>query len=214
MSTNMLNELIVIGGAELTYVIVDPGNTLDLTGWTGEKIWSLTVPNGGKATLNGGTFAKLNLGSAAAGSLLASGYAFQNADTGAYVEYSSTADMENVKVVKCPHSGVTLKGDHTGAECKYCGASFAATLDDAPYGKIDAAVTDWLENGGTLKLYGDYTATDGTWRIGSGLHTINLNGHKMSVQGDGSAFKPTNNMHLTVTDSKEIGQITPRPPAR
>ena len=44
--------------------------------------------------------------------------------------------MENVKVVKCPHSGVTLKGDHTGAECKYCGASFAATLDDAPYGTI------------------------------------------------------------------------------
>ena len=203
-----VNKLIVHGSTEISYVIVAPGdNTLDLTGWTG-RIGSLTVQNGGKATLNGGTFAKLNLDSAAAGSLLASGYAFQNADTGAYVEYSSTADMENVKVVKCPHSGVTLKGDHTGAECKYCGASFAATLDDAPYGTIDAAVTDWLENGGTLKLYGDYTATDGTWRIGSGLHTINLNGHKMSVQGDGSAFKPTNNMHLTVTDSKEIGQIT------
>ena len=201
------NKLIVRGSTEISYVIVAPGdNTLDLTGWTG-RIGSLTVQNGGKATLNGGTFAKLNLDSAAAGSLLASGYAFQNADTGAYVEYSSTADMENVKVVKCPHSGVTLKGDHTGAECKYCGASFAATLDDAPYGTIDAAVTDWLENGGTLKLYGDYTATDGTWRIGSGLHTINLNGHRMSVQNDG-AFKPTHNMHLTVTDGTERGQIT------
>ena len=201
------NKLIVRGSTEISYVIVAPGdNTLDLTGWTG-RIGSLTVQNGGKATLNGGTFAKLNLDSAAAGSLLVSGYAFQNADTGAYVEYSSTADMENVKVVKCPHSGVTLKGDHTGAECKYCGASFAATLDDAPYGTIDAAVTDWLENGGTLKLYGDYTATDGTWRIGSGLHTINLNGHRMSVQNDG-AFKPTHNMHLTVTDGTERGQIT------
>ena len=30
----------------------------------------------------------------------------------------------------------------------------------------------------------------------------------MSVKGDGAFFKPTNNMHLTVTDSKEIGQIT------
>ena len=30
----------------------------------------------------------------------------------------------------------------------------------------------------------------------------------MSVQGDGAFFKPTNNMHLTVTDGKEIGQIT------
>ena len=203
------NKLIVRGSTEISYVIVAPGdNTLDLTGWTG-KIGSLTVQSGGKATLNGGTFATLYINGAAAGSLLASGYAFQNADNGAYVEYSSTADMENVKVVKCPHSGVTLKGDHTGAECKYCGASFAATLDDAPYGTIDAAVSAWLANGGTLKLYADYTAADGTWKVGSGSHTINLNGHRMSVQGDGSAFfKPTNNMHLTVTDSKEIGQIT------
>lgn len=202
------NKLIVRGSAEISDVIVAPGNNLDLTGWTG-RIGFLNVQKGGKATLNGGTFATLLFNGAEAGSLLASGYAFQNADTGAYVECSSTADMENVKVVKCPHSGVKLKEDHTGAECKYCGASFAATLDDAPYGTIDAAVSDWLANGGTLKLYADYTATDGgTWSIGSGLHTINLNGHKMSVQGDGSAFKPTNNMHLTVTDSKEIGQIT------
>ena len=206
------NKLIVRGSTEISYVIVAPGNdtldnTLDLTGWTG-RIGSLTVLNGGKATLNGGTFAMLNVNGATAGSLLAEGYAFQNADNGAYVEYSSTANMENVKVVKCPHSGVTLKGDHIGAECKYCGASFAATLDDAPYGTIDAAVTDWLANGGTLKLYTDYTATDGTWKVGSGSHTVNLNGHKMSVQGDGAFFKPTNNMHLTVTDGKEIGQIT------
>ena len=202
------NKLIVRGSTEISYVIVAPGdNTLDLTGWTG-RIGSLTVQNGGKATLNGGTFAKLNFNGAAAGSLLASGYAFQNADTGEYVEYSSTANMENVKVVKCPHSGVTLKEDHTGAECKYCGASFAATLDDAPYGTIDEAVTDWLKDGGTLKLYADYTAANGTWCIGSGSHTVNLNGHMMSVQGDGAFFKPTNNMHLTVTDGTERGQIT------
>ena len=202
------NKLIVRGSTEISYVIVAPGdNTLDLTGWTG-RIGFLTVRNGGKATLNGGTFAKLYLDSAEAGSLLASGYAFQNAGTGEYVEYSSTANMENVQVVKCPHSGVTLKEDHTGAECKYCGASFAATLDDAPYGTIDEAVTDWLEKGGTLKLYADYTAATekATWTIVSGEHSIDLNGHRMSVKGDG-AFKPTNNMHLTVTDGKEIGQI-------
>lgn len=202
-----VNKLIVIGSAEISGVIVAPGdNTLDLTGWTG-RIGSLTVQNGGKATLNGGTFAMLNVNGATAGSLLAEGYAFQNAGTGAYVEYSSTADMENVKVVKCPHSSVTLKEDNTGAECKYCGASFAATLDDAPYDTIDAAVSAWLKNGGTLKLYANYTAADGTWEVSSGSHTINLNGHRMSVQGDGNAFKPTNNMHLTVTDGKEIGQI-------
>ena len=200
------NKLIVRGSTEISCVIVEPDNTLDLTGWTG-GIGSLTVKNGGKATLNGGTFATLSVNGAAAGSLLASGYAFQNAGTGAYVEYSSTADMGNVKVVKCPHSDVTPNKDFTGAECKYCGASFAATLNDAPYGTIDAAITDWLENGGTLKLYADYTAADGTWKVGSGSHTVNLNGHRMSVKGDG-AFKPTNNMHLTVTDGTELGQIT------
>ena len=202
------NKLIVHGSTEISYVIVAPGNTLDLTGWTG-RIGFLNVQSGGNAKLNGGTFATLNVNGAAAGSLLASGYAFQNADNSAYVEYSSTADMENVKVVKCPHSGVTLKDDLTGVKCKYCGASFAATLDDAPYGKIDEAVAAWLKNGGTLKLYADYTAANGTWSIGSGSHTINLNGHRMSVQGDGSAFfKPTNNMHLTVTDGTKLGQIT------
>ena len=201
------NKLIVRGSTEISDVIVAPGNTLDLTGWTG-RIGFLNVQKGGTAMLNGGTFAMLNVNGAAVGPLLAPGYAFQKADNGAYVEYSSTADMENVKVVKCPHSDVTPKEDHTGVKCKYCGANFAATLDDAPYGTIDAAVTDWLKNGGTLKLYTDYTATDGTWRIDSGSHTINLNGHMMSVQGDGAFFKPTNNMHLTVTDSTERGQIT------
>ena len=207
-NTNTSGTLKITGSGSIAgNISVGAKGMLDLTGWTG-RIGSLTVQNGGKATLNGGMFAKLNFNGAEAGSLLASGYAFQNADTGAYVEYSSTADMENVKVVKCPHNGVTLKEDNTGAECKYCGASFAATLDDAPYGTIDAAVTDWLKNGGTLKLYADYTAADGTWSIGSGSHTVDLNGHMMSVQGDGNAFKPTNNMHLTVTDGKEIGQIT------
>ena len=202
------NTLIVIGSAEISDVIVAPGNNLDLTGWTG-RIGSLTVLNGGNAMLNGGTFAKLNVNGAAVGPLLASGYAFQYVDTGAYVECSTTDTMENVKVVKCPHSGVTLKEDHTGAECKYCGASFAATLDDAPYDTIDAAITYWLENGGTLKLYADYTAATekATWTIVSGEHSIDLNGHRMSVEGDGAFFKPTNNMHLTVTDGTERGQI-------
>ena len=199
------NTLIVRGSAEISYVIVDPGNTLDLTGWTG-RIGSLTVLNGGNATLNGGTFEKLTVRGAAAGSLLASGYAFQYVDSGAYVECSTTDTIENVKVVKCPHSDVTPKADLTGVKCKYCGASFAATLDDAPYGTINDAVSAWLQKGGTLKLYANYTAADGTWSIGSESHTINLNGYRMSVQDD-SAFKPTNNMHLTVTDGTERGQI-------
>ena len=73
---------------------------------------------------------------------------------------------------------------------------------------MDEAITYWLANGGTSKLYANYTAATekATWTIVSGEHSIDLNGHRMSVKGDG-AFKPTNNMHLTVTDGKEIGQI-------
>lgn len=184
-------------------MIVDPGNTLDLAGWTGEKIWFLTVQNGGKATLNGGTFATLYINGATAGSLLAEGYAFQNAGTGAYVEYSSTADMENVKVVKCPHSDVTLKEDHTGVACKYCGASFAATLDDAPYGTIDAAVSAWLKNGGTLKLYADAVDRSKV-DFSSGANTpfvIDLNG--FAFNKDGTAITLSGRKSLTIMDSRE-----------
>ena len=195
------NKLIVRGSAEISYVVVDPDNTLDLTGWTG-RIGFLNVQKGGTAKLNGGTFAKLNVNGATAGSLLAEGYAFQNADTGAYVEYSS-ADMVNVKVVKCPHSGVTLKEDRTGAACKYCGASFAATLDDAPYDTIDAAVNAWLANGGTLKLYadaGDRSKVD----FSSGADkpfVIDLNG--FAFNKDGAAIRLSGGKSLTIMDSRE-----------
>ena len=166
-----------------------------------------------KTKLSGGSFNEIwaaNHKPVKLGELLADGYAFQNGD-GSYVKYETTlrgASIYNVKVVKCLHPN--MKPDETGvATCEYCGKSgkFVASVDGNLYTNMDEAVTDWLANGGTLKLYADYTATDGTWSIGSGSHTINLNGHRMSVQGDG-AFKPTNNMHLTVTDGKKIGQIT------
>jgi len=102
-----------------------------------------------------------------------------------------------------------MKPDATGvATCEYCGKSgtFVASVDGNLYTDMNEAISYWLENGGTLKLYADYTAADGTWSIGSGSHTINLNGHRMSVQ-NGGAFKPTNNMHLTVIDGTELGQI-------
>ena len=165
-----------------------------------------------KTKLSGGSFNEIwaaNHKPVKLGELLADGYAFQNGD-GSYVEYGTTlkdASIYNVKVVKCLHPN--MKPDENGvATCEYCGKSgkFVASVDGNLYTDMNEAISYWLENGGTLKLYTDYTAANGTWRIGSGSHTINLNGHRMSVRGDG-AFKPTNNMHLTVTDDKEIGQI-------
>ena len=156
------NTLIVRGSTEISYVIVEPDNTLDLTGWTG-GIGSLTVQNGGKATLNGGTFATLSVNGAAAGSLLAKGYAFQNAGTGAYVECSSTADMENVEVVKCPHA------DAKDGTCLYCGQTgIMARVGDTIYDSVSSAVAAWLTNGGTLKLFDDY----GQSADGNGLNLI------------------------------------------
>lgn len=168
-----------------------------------------------KTKLSGGSFNEIwvaDFGPVKLGELLADGYAYQNAD-GSYVKYETTlqgASIYNVKVVKCLHPN--MKPDETGvATCEYCGKSgkFVASVDGNTYEAWDEAISYWLANGGTLKLYADYIAANDTWRIGSGSHTVDLNGHMMSVQGDGSAFfKPTNNMHLTVTDGKEIGQIT------
>ena len=169
-----------------------------------------------KTKLSGGSFNEIwaaDFGPVKLGDLLADGYAYQNED-GSYVKYGRTlqgASIYNVKVVKCLHPN--MKPDETGtATCEYCGKSgkFVASVDGNLYTDMDEAITYWLANGGTLKLYADYTAATekATWTIVSGEHSIDLNGHTMSVQGDGAFFKPTNNMHLTVTDSKEIGQIT------
>ena len=166
-----------------------------------------------KTKLSGGSFNEIwvaDFGPVKLGELLADGYAFQNGD-GSYVKYETTlrgASIYNVKVVKCLHPNMKPDAPTGVATCEYCGKSgkFVASVDGNLYTDMNEAISYWLENGGTLKLYGDYTATDGTWSIGSGSHTINLNGHRMSVQDD-SAFKPTNNMHLTVTDGTELGQI-------
>ena len=166
-----------------------------------------------KTKLSGGSFHEIwaaNHQPVKLGELLADGYAYQNED-GSYVEYGRTlqgASIYNVKVVKCLHPNME-PGEDGVATCEYCDKSgkFVASVDGNTYEKWDEAISYWLANGGTLKLYTDYAAADGTWKVGSGSHTINLNGHKMSVQGEGT-FKPTNNMHLTVTDGTEIGQIT------
>ena len=174
------NTLIVRGGAEISYVIVDPGNNLDLTGWTG-RIGSLTVLNGGKAKLNGGTFAKLNVNGAAVGPLLASGYAFQYVDSGAYVKCSSTDNMENVKVVKCPHAKINEDG-----HCAYCNATHfvaqvtAADGSSSAYTDIAAAIA--AADGGMVKLL----ANAGEITISSPLK-LDLNGKtaaRLTVTGD------------------------------
>ena len=167
-----------------------------------------------KTKLSGGSFNEIWAAAhqpVKLGDLLVSGYALQYKD-GSYEQHTKTLQDEsihNVKVVKCLHPNMK-PGEDGVATCEYCGKSgkFVASVDGNLYTDMDAAITYWLAKGGTLKLYTDYTtATEkATWTIVSGEHSIDLNGHSMFVQDDG-AFKPTNNMHLTVTDDTERGQI-------
>ena len=173
-----------------------------------------------KTKLSGGSFNEIwaaNHQPVKLRDLLADGYAYQYTDEehkGQFVEYTKTlqnGSIYNVKVVKCLHPNMKPDAATGMTTCEYCGKSgeFAASVDGNLYTDMNEAISYWLENGGTLKLYADYTAATekATWTIVSGEHSIDLNGHRMSVQGDGSAFKPTNNMHLTVTDGTEVGQI-------
>ena len=184
------------------------------------------LPKITKTKLSGGSFNEIwaaNHQPVKLGELLADGYAFQNGD-GSYVEYGRTlqgASIYNVKVVKCLHPNMKPDAATGVATCEYCGKSgkFVASVDGNLYtaDQWKDAFKAWLgdaedENAnGILKLYTDYEAeaADAMWSVGyrPNNNTLDLNGHKMSVKGDG-AFKPTNNMHLTVTDGTERGQIT------
>ena len=182
------------------------------------------LPKITKTKLSGGKFNEIwaaGFGPVKLGELLADGYAYQNED-GSYVKYETTlqgASIFNVKVVKCLHPN--MKPDENGvATCEYCGKSgkFVASVDGNLYtaDQWKDAFKAWLGDAedekanGILKLYTDYEAeaADATWSVGyrPNGNTLDLNGHRMSVQNDG-AFKPTNNMHLTVTDDTERGQI-------
>ena len=187
------------------------------------------LPKITKTKLSGGSFNEIwaaNHQPVKLGELLADGYAYQYTDgVDRFVEYTKTLQGEsiyNVKVVKCLHPNMKPDAATGIATCEYCGKSgtFVASVDGNLYtaDQWKDAFKAWLGDAedekanGILKLYTDYKAeaADATWSVGyrPNGNTLDLNGHKMSVQGDGSAFKPTNNMHLTVTDGTEVGQIT------
>ena len=180
-----------------------------------------------KTKLSGGSFNEIwaaNNQPVKLSDLLADGYAYQYTDgVDRFVEYTKTLQGEsifNVKVVKCLHPNMK-PGEDGVATCEYCGKSgnFVASVDGNLYtaDQWKDAFEAWLGDAedekanGILKLYTDYEAeaADATWSVGyrPNGNTLDLNGHRMSVKGDG-AFKPTNNMHLTVTDGTERGQIT------
>lgn len=209
-------EIKVTGGSGHTGLWDVSEGKWNISGGEFEGVTFLTESPAEKAPISGGTFGKItrkNLKNgeeafAPISGLLADGYAFyQKTDSGKYDRYVKLTDeitsLESVQVKGHTHEVVN-------GQCTACGATFAASVTQngavTYYEDFAKALDAWLENGGTLTLFDDYTATNGTWSIGSGSHTINLNSYRMSVRDDG-AFKPTHNMHLTVTDDTERGQI-------
>ena len=152
--------------------------------------------------LSGGSYGEIYLPdfgtSIQAGSLLAEGYAFQNAD-GTYVEYTQEllgkSSLNNVKVVKCVHE--KIEND----TCVYCNMTgMQAMLDDTTYTDMDSAVTDWLEKGGQLRLYTDYdNSNDIDFSKAKSPLVINLNGHNFEKGGS----MRLNGADLTIRDSTE-----------
>ena len=165
-----------------------------------EKLWfGNYLPKRTKTELSGGSYGEIyvaNFGSAIQlGDLLAAGYAFQNAD-GTYVEYTQQIGdsiINNVAVVKCPHD--KIEND----TCAYCGMTgIQATLDGETYTNLDQAVAAWVENGGGLKLFSEYSNDAFSFNgVTNKPLTIDLNkynfnkGKSMSLGGADLTIKDT-----------------------
>lgn len=158
-----------------------------------------------RTKLSGGSYGQIWVAGFGAGvqlgSLLAEGYAFQNAD-GTYVEYTKKLLGEyvyNLKVVKCPHEKVDEDGT-----CAYCGMTdIKATLDGDTYTNIDEAVTKWLSKGGQLKLYTNYVNSAFAFNNVSNPLTIDLNGYKFN---EGKSMN-LNGADLTIKDTAGNGKF-------
>ena len=159
-----------------------------------------------KTHLSGGDYGKIEVTGTypiQLGDLLVAGYAFRNAD-GTYVEYTKkikNSAISNVKVVKCPHDKVE------NDTCVYCNMTgIVATLDGKTYtsanSNIIAAVADWRNNGGELKLFVDYSYDAFDFSGAPNPLTIDLNGHNFNK----GTLMYLNDADLTIKDTAETGK--------
>ena len=192
----------------------DPGSTLLVEENMKGTIKILNVyewPSSGTSPkLKGGTYAQIIFpvqnDSKSFGSLLAPGYAFrytEGAHKGEFVEYTETNPYNTifyVKVVKCPHAKIEKK------TCAYCGTTdIVATIGSTAYTEIGAAVTAWLDKGGTLTLHdngGLNAITDFSSASDKNL-VIDLNGHRINCDNNGGKSEANlGGVNLTIRDSK------------
>ena len=195
---------------------IDPGSTLlleeNMKGTIG-RLDFVGTSSGTMSKLNGGTYGQISIdvqnGSEPFSSLLAPNYAFQYTDgthKGEFVEHTKTAiehdnTIRNVKVVKCSHAKIE------NGTCTDCGMTgIKATIGSTAYTDISAAVTDWLDKGGTLTLHadaGEKAITSFSSVSGKNL-VIDLNGHRINYDKDEErTLARLNGANLTIRDSKQ-----------
>ena len=152
---------------------------------TGGAFGEVTFADPGNVQLTGGSFEKIAVSGASAGSLsalLANGYAFYST-SGAY-QSAEGPELSSVRVQKHTHN------IDTDGKCTECGAAFAASVtvrggdasDARYYDTIDSAFTAAHE-GDTVTLLADITSRGGSIFVSGGPYTLDLNGHRIDASG-------------------------------
>ena len=192
---------VIISGGTVCNATVRDGATVTVTGgsghcgtWqagsaavtvTGGAFGEVTFADPGNVQLTGGSFEKIAVSGASAGSLsalLANGYAFYST-SGAY-QSAEGPELSSVRVQKHTHN------IDTDGKCTECGAAFAASVtvrggdasDARYYDTIDSAFTA-AHKGDTVTLLADITSRGGSIFVSGGPYTLDLNGHRIDASG-------------------------------
>ena len=199
---NGTNSLTVRGNGSIGTVYVHANNTADLAGWSG-NMDQLYVYSGGKVTLKGGTFNKVVLSGNTAGSLLASGYAFQYAD-GNCVRYTATEDLtDTVTVVRCYSHHV----DSETGRCDYCNEAFVARIGDTHYYyTLELALSHAATDGDTVTLLADVTQNVNFNEVGEEA-TLEMNGKTLTAEDDSRPALTVSAGTLTVSGTGKVDTL-------
>lgn len=128
-------------------------------------------------------------------------------------DFSWSMDTNGVESVACQNCGkrCTHKApDADTGKCPECNFVLEAQVGDAYYAYFSSAAATAAEDGGTVKLLCNVTAT-GPYNIAtlpSGTYTLDLAGHKLTVGTDAEnlgAFNCDENTALTITSSDGAG---------
>lgn len=128
-------------------------------------------------------------------------------------DFGLSMDTNGVESVACQNCGkrCTHKApDADTGKCPECNFVLEAQVGDAYYAYFSSAAATAAEDGGTVKLLCNVTATEpyNIATLPSGTYTLDLAGHKLTVGTDAEnpgAFNCDENTALTITSSDGAG---------